>query len=109
MVKSTHHAPLPGQVAAFISGNQIIVHRILWPFKSKIVIHGDSSPNSLGAVNKQQMLGIVESLERNDKTIRWIFKSPLRELLIAGGFIMQILVSILQFRHLLLNRGSLYQ
>jgi hypothetical protein len=90
-IRIVPHKPLSlraGQVVAFFENDQLIVHRILWPFTpgrwSHVWVCGDSSPGSRTAVPTEKIIGVV-----CDNRI-W-FHFPGTYLALAMGFVLRLL------------------
>lgn len=91
--------PSPGKVVAFFSGEQLIIHRIIWSRKKandkwEILVHGDGCPFSISKIASDQIIGAVEYVKRENRKIRLSFNDPYRFIVIPIGFLLQFLISI---------------
>ena len=95
--------PALGQVVAFFSGNQLITHRIIWYRKKEhdhwlLTVQGDASPFSFTRIQSDQVIGTVECLKRDTRTVSRSFRFPYRMLIIPVSFVLQIIIAIKLFR-----------
>lgn len=58
-------------LAAFVKGKRLVVHRVVFAPKSKdyLILKGDNNQKSDGKVSLKQVLGRVEQVRRNGKTV----------------------------------------
>ena len=69
LIKHKPFKPSPGTVVAFFSGEQLIIHRIVWcrekaDDKWDIWVHGDGSPYSMSNIKPGQIIGTIEYVKR---------------------------------------------
>lgn len=91
--------PSLGMVVAFFSGEQLIIHRIVWCRKMandkwKILVHGDASPFSISRINSDQIIGTIEYVKRQNKTITLSFNDAYRIIAIPLGLMLQRIVAL---------------
>jgi hypothetical protein len=91
--------PRCGDVAAFFNNDQLIVHRVTgWKRPANgcrlITVRGDSSPDSMGTIRPDEIIGIVSHVERNGKKRLLWFRFPFRLLAIPIGLVLQTILSI---------------
>lgn len=98
-IKNRHIKPSLGTVVALFSGEQLIIHRIVWCRKIsndkwKIWVHGDGCPYSISMTNWDQVIGVVEYIKRKNKIITLSFNDIYRFITIPVGFLIQLLIII---------------
>ena len=91
--------PSPGMVVAFFVENQFVAHRIVWNSRIKsegwkIFVHGDAAFGSWTQMNYDQVVGIVEYVQRGEDRISFWFANPLRIVTIPLGLMLQLVVYI---------------
>lgn len=91
--------PSLGAVVAFFSGEQLIIHRVIWCKKKAndgwdILVHGDASPYSISKINSDQIIGTIEYAKRQNMTITLSFNDAYRIIAIPLGLMIQLIVAL---------------
>ena len=91
--------PSLGAVVAFFSGEQLIIHRIIWCKKKAdgewdILVHGDASPFSISKINSDQVIGAIEYVKRENKKVTLSFNDAYRIIAIPLGLMLQLMVAL---------------
>ena len=97
-IKYKPFKPSPGIVVAFFSGEQLIIHRIVWcreksDDKWDIWVHGDGSPYSMSKIKQGQIIGAIEYVKREDKIVTLSLNDLYRIVAVPLGYIIQFLIA----------------